>query len=56
MYIFKPIKKNTSRHNKVLKKKQDQVITGVFYAKIFRGFVHHRPFFRRLSKNPLKNP
>jgi len=33
----------------------------VFYVidqnmKIFRGFVHNRSFFRRFSKNPLKNP
>jgi len=33
----------------------------VFYiidqnVKIFRGFVHHRPYFRRFSKNPFKNP
>jgi len=33
----------------------------VFYVidqnvKIFRGFVHHRPSFRRFSKNPFKNP
>jgi len=25
-------------------------------VKIFRGFVHHRPYFRRFSKNPFKNP
>jgi len=33
----------------------------VFYVidqnmKIFRGFVHHRLYFRRFSKNPFKNP
>jgi len=33
----------------------------VFYVKdrnvkICRGFVHHRPYFRRFSKNPFKNP
>jgi len=34
----------------------------VFYVidqnvKIFRGFVHHhRPYFRRFSKNPFKKP
>jgi len=33
----------------------------VFYVidqnvKIFRGFVHHRPYFRRFSKNSFKNP
>jgi len=25
-------------------------------VKIFRGFVQHRPYFRRFSKNPFKNP
>jgi len=33
----------------------------VFYVidqnvNIFRGFVHHRPYFRQFSKNPFKNP
>jgi len=33
----------------------------VFYVidqnrKIFRAFVLHRPYFRRFSKNPFKNP
>ena len=42
-------------------KNHKQVITGVFYVidqnvKIFRGFVNHRPYFRRFSKNPLKKP
>jgi len=25
-------------------------------VKIFRGSVHHRPYFRWFSKNPFKNP
>jgi len=52
------ILKNTIRHSL---KNHKQVITGVVYVidqnvKIFRGFVHHRPYFRRFSKNPFKNP
>jgi len=23
-------------------------------VKIFRGFVHHRPYFRRFSKKPIQ--
>jgi len=53
--------KNTSRHNKVKKTKTKAGYNCVFYVidqnvNKFRGFVQHRPYFRRFSKNPFKNP